>query len=213
VLLTAAGVGGWLGLRGTSASESGPLAVSSSPAPPSTAPSAGTGSPSPGGPPSAGPSRSPSAASLPKGWRRHTDTAGFSLALPPGWRNHQRNAQNTRIYFRGPDPSVYLQIDLTPSEDADPVRAWEKVADLAVAEGRLKGYRLVGISPVRYRGRPAADWEFTWTSSTGTVMHVRDRGFRTPGGRSFAVYWQTPEEKWHENLPLLETVLRTFRPA
>jgi hypothetical protein len=72
------------------------------------------------------------------------------------------------------------------------------------------GYRLIDLSTRSYRNRPAADWEFTWETSSGTA-HVLDRAFTTADGRDFAIYWQTPDSQWTKRLSYFRTFAATFR--
>jgi hypothetical protein len=136
---------------------------------------------------------------------------GFSIALPSGWTEFQREPR--RVKFHGPGSSGYLQIDWTVPEDPerDPVRAFAKLERRVIAESKFTGYTRVGITPLTYLGRDAADWEFVWRLSAGAA-HVRDRGFRTADGRPFALYWQTLDSAWKRDLRFLRGFTGTFRP-
>jgi hypothetical protein len=77
------------------------------------------------------------------------------------------------------------------------------------AETRFPGYRLIGMREVGYRNWSAADWEFTWNSSG--PAHVIDRFVATPDGRQFAIYWQSAEDRWEQDLPYWRHFIATFR--
>jgi len=58
---------------------------------------------------------------------------------------------------------------------------------------------------------PAADWEFTWEGSGGTV-HVLNRGIVTDP-RGFALYMSGPDATWEaETLPVFQAAAASFRP-
>jgi len=149
---------------------------------------------------------------VPEGWRLHRDRGGFTIALPRDWREFDRQA--TSVKFRGPGSRGYLHIDWTEAEEPirDPVRAWRDLERRVLDEGKFDGYRRVRMEPVRYLGLQAADWEFTWRASSGTV-HVLNRGFRTEDGKPFAIYWQTPDGEWADDVRFLRAFHATFRPS
>ncbi|MBO3745413.1 serine/threonine protein kinase [Streptosporangiaceae bacterium NEAU-GS5] len=165
-------------------------------------------------PPSSPPaSESPTgpAVALPKGWRLYHDPIGFTVALPRGWTRQVMTAQ--RVVFRSPGSPSYLQVDLTPWVDPDPENAAKDVESQATAKNLLPGYRRIALDTVNYRGWPAADWEFTWTLSSGITIHVRDRLFSTPDGRQFAIYWHTPDQDWDTTRLYFTQFTQTFQPS
>ncbi|MGW4644425.1 protein kinase domain-containing protein [Sphaerisporangium sp. NPDC004334] len=216
VLAVAVGLGGWYGYRQVAGSAAA-TSPSASPTPARTS-SAGVPSsspPSPSATPSASPSRpspSPSEAgvALPEGWRPHTDALGFSVALPERWPEFGRD--KTRVHFRMPGSRGFLLVDTTPWTAADPLTALREVEEQAVARNRLPGYRLLSLRALTYRGRPAADWEFTWTMSSGRA-HVLDRAFATADGRQYTIYWHTTDATWKRDRPLFEMFVKSFRPS
>jgi Serine/threonine protein kinase len=150
---------------------------------------------------------------LPPGWRLHQDREGrFSVALPRGWAEFDRLA--TSVKFRGPGSSGYLHIDWTTPDvpETGPVEHFTDLERRVLREGRFPGYRRLRLDPVRYLGREAADWEFTYRLSSGTA-HVLNRGLRTEDDRPFAIYWQTRDAAWRQDQDLLRVFLSTFRPA
>jgi len=130
----------------------------------------------------------------------------FTVAIPQGWQ--RRPVAETRVDFVSPDGSTFLRVDQQPVAEPDAEQAWLE-AEPYVA-GRLSGYQQIRIEPVDYR-YPAADWEFTWEGSGGTI-HVLNRGFIT-NPRGFALYISGPDATWEsEVLPVFETAAETFRP-
>ncbi|MGW4422341.1 protein kinase domain-containing protein [Streptosporangium sp. NPDC004631] len=216
-LALAVGIGGWLLLQGpddatpnppTSAAGSsggttGPDTPSGGPRP--TAPSSPS-SPSSSSPPSAVPDRP---ARLPAGWRLYQDPKmGFSVAMPRGWTG-KRFPDRNRMEFREPGSDAFLWIESTEDPETDPVRHWEKVERGGLAKKAWPGYRRLGVTPLRYRGAPAADWEFTYLKND-VPTHVLDRGFRTASGRPYAIYWESPEAEWDRTF--FDRFTKTFQP-
>jgi hypothetical protein len=194
VLLVFMGLGGWYGYRKLIADTSGSSSGSS--ASPTVGPSA-----------SASPSRT---GALPAGWTTHRDELGFSIGLPPGWEPYDR--QPTRVRFGVPGSSTYLMVDLTTwtDTDQDPMLHMQQLEQDPNIKTSFPGYRLVGLHSRTYRGRPAADWEFTWQARSGEV-HVLDRAFSTADGRDFAIYWQTPAAQWSKRLSYFKSFTAAFR--
>ncbi|MEO3858349.1 protein kinase [Acrocarpospora sp. B8E8] len=154
------------------------------------------------------PSSSP-ANRLPPGWRSYRDELGFAIALPRGWKA-ERVPNAARVRFRGPAMPGYLQVDLTPWEESDPVAALETVERNSTAKGLLPKYEKISIEPAEYQGVAAADWEFTFATSAGR-QRVIDRAFRI-GDDCYALYWQVPEGNWEAARSYFDTFLTTFRP-
>ncbi|WP_214104442.1 serine/threonine-protein kinase [Acrocarpospora catenulata] len=201
VLALALVAGGWYGYQ-TLFAESPRLTTTnvSSPSPADTPADETTPSPTP----SARPTRQ-----LPPGWRNYRDELGFAIALPPGWAATDR--QETRVRFRGPGMDGYLQVDLTPWEETDPVAALETVERNSTERGLLPGYQKISLEPGEYKGVPAADWEFTFRPSSGP-QRVIDRAFKIEE-TCYALYWQVPERRWSTGLSYFDTFAATFRPT
>ncbi|WP_326828426.1 serine/threonine protein kinase [Streptosporangium sp. NBC_01810] len=204
-LAVAIGVGGWLIVRnqdGTADPGSGlptvtTTIVDTTPTPPAET----TPAPTPATTATPRPSRT-----APAGWRWHRDPMGFSVAVPRGW-TVKRFSGRDRVEFRAPGASGFLWIESTDDPEKNPVRHWEKVERAGTADNVWPGYERIGITSLRYRGVPAADWEFTYLKN-GVRTHVLDRGFRTLAGRPYAIYWESPESEWDRSL--FDDFTRTF---
>lgn len=143
---------------------------------------------------------------VPAGYKLRTDPLGFQVAIPKGWERRVNSA--SAIDFVSPEGTSFLRIDQVSEAGADATQAWLD-AEPSVRE-RLSGYQRIRIEPVDYRW-PAADWEFTFEGSGGTI-HVLDRGFITEP-RGFAVYMSAPDTIWEsEALPVFEAAADTFEP-
>ncbi|MGI5292386.1 serine/threonine-protein kinase [Nonomuraea polychroma] len=173
------------------------------PAPsPTPAPSTGTTSPAP-----------TPAQTVPAGWRTFTSPAGrFSIAMPAGWQA-TKNPTRDSISIKGPDSPGTMIVEWTTPEVRwkRPEQAWFALEKEIRAKGEFQDYTRVGITPVRYRGRAAADWEFTRMRG-GQLIHVINRGFHTADGRPFALYWETTDSRWDRDRRYFDTFARTFRP-
>ncbi|WP_051457858.1 serine/threonine-protein kinase [Microbispora sp. ATCC PTA-5024] len=197
VLVAAAGLGGWYGYRTLASGSSGGSSGSPST---SAGPSQEPGTPTPT------PSPSPT---LPDGWTTHDDSLGFTIALPGDWTEFGREA--TRVRFHAPTGRDYLQVDVTPWTDEDPVAALATVEKTSTGKGYLPGYERIRLDSRRYLGVPAADWEFTYRPSYGRVRVV-DRAFKLPDGRCFTLYWQVADARWTSGLSYFQRFTSTFQP-
>jgi hypothetical protein len=200
LLLAVLGVAGWYGYRQLSggAAARPPVAVSSPPSvtSPAAVPTART------------PTSRPTA--LPPGWQPHSDALGFTISLPAGWVEFQR--QQTSVKFRVPGSPGFLLIDTTPWTAGDPLPALRGVEKQALAKGNLPGYRLLRFRSLTFRGRPTADWEFTWETRAGRA-HVLDRAFTTGDGRQFALYLHAMDDQWAEKSAYFDRFVVSFRPS
>ncbi|WP_440097856.1 protein kinase domain-containing protein [Streptosporangium sp. H16] len=222
-LLVVGGIAGWLGLRSGDGDETpqarpgDPSASSASDAPSGTAETTPEGSPDPETSPpssSASPSESPSSSPsptkteekspLPSGWKMHKDSNGFSIGLPKGWAVEKRPGK--QVWFRGPDRTSFVFVEYVDKAGPDPKKDWENQE--RVVRGNFSGYQRVRIANVKYMEK-AADWEFTWNTSSGKAR-VINRGFVTKGGRGYAIYWHTLAKNAKKNMHLFEGFTATF---
>ncbi|GAA0413468.1 hypothetical protein Acor_10940 [Acrocarpospora corrugata] len=228
VLVAALGVAGWFGYRGLTGAGSGVAGLPTSEtgtvptaeqaidptAKPTTQPTAEPSLEQTAEPTAEKPSEEPAPSAspirgLPEGWQAYRDRLGFAIALPPGWAA-ERVAGAARVRFRGPGMPGYLQVDLTPWEEADPLQALETVERNSTSKGLLPEYQRIDIGATEYQGVPAADWQFTFATSAGR-QRVIDRAFRI-GDACYALYWQVPEASWKAGRAYFDTFTRTFRP-
>jgi hypothetical protein len=167
-----------------------------------TGPATGTPSPSATNPPA-----------TPAGWKVFRHESGFSIAIPKGWVGRDNPTRN-RVEFSGPGTTGFLWVEWTEAENGttDPVKAWESLEAEILAKNGLPEYQRIAITPISYRGRPAADWEFTFQHEQDGLVRVLDRGFRTTDGRPYALYWRVPADRWEQDLKYFEIFARTFQP-
>jgi serine/threonine protein kinase len=180
-----------------SATRSSPSATTSKPATATSKPPATTSGPPPTAPPATG---------VPAGFRRHTDSTGFSLVVPEGWTVGRDGQQ---VSFREPGGSRRLLIDQTDQPKADPVADWRQQEQ--VRRDGYADYRRIRIEAVDYFVK-AADWEFTYAAGSGR-QHVLIRGVVTSDDQAYGIYWSTPESQWPTSRAVLRTITDSFRPA
>lgn len=154
------------------------------------------------------------AGALPAGWTTVTNTLyHFSIALPPGWKQTgSTTGGGGAIYSAEGSKFPRVQVDFTDSPHTDAEADWRKAEPSVGASTR--GYRLLSIASVQYRGYPsAADWSFLRTQSD-TEVHVRDRGFVVDTTHGYAIMYTAPADRW--NTPEVQQQLRsldaTFKP-
>jgi serine/threonine protein kinase len=146
-------------------------------------------------------------ATLPAGFRLHTDPTGFRVAVPDGWT---RSTEGPRTYFNEPGGGRYLLVDQTTEPKDDPLTDWQ--ANEPAVANRLDGYERISLERVEYRGWDTADWEFTWQGSRGQI-HVLNRNVRVSDARAYALYWSVPEPQWAESRDMFDVIAQSFRPA
>jgi hypothetical protein len=133
--------------------------------------------------------------------------------MPRGWRA-TKNPIRDRVTLSGPGTTGEMMIEWTVPDQpwTSAVRHWEALEREIIQDGGFKGYDRIGIRPVRYLGRAAADWEFTRVRE-GQTIHVINRGLRTADGRPFALYWETTQSRWKQDRHYFDSFVDTFRPV
>ncbi|WP_424536268.1 serine/threonine-protein kinase [Sphaerisporangium viridialbum] len=146
------------------------------------------------------------------GLRRYIDKTGYIIDLPSKLRGV---AKGGGVGFSAEGDVRTVRISRSANGTADVLGAAKAAQARAVAAGTYPGYKLIRLAvttPAPYPGTDVADWEFTYTASSGPA-HVLSRWVAVPGGDSYAIYWSTPEAGWKSHRPQLETVLSSFQPA
>lgn len=139
----------------------------------------------------AGPTGRPT---VPAGFTRRMDPAGFSVALPPHWGD--RTSSGNSVTYFNPDHTAYLLVDHTPQPTTDPLINVRRFIKSAHHDGKYRDSTTLSLHRRQYLNAPAAVWEFTWPTTTGLVAHAEDRQVVLPGGKYLAVYWQTTDRAW-----------------
>ncbi|MFE1320341.1 serine/threonine-protein kinase [Kitasatospora phosalacinea] len=182
----------------------------SAPASPSAPSSAASPAPA-----SAGPSGQPSPAStagqVPAGYRVYKDRSGFSITLPEWMADQGPDYRATSRRFEG--RGLRLVVDWQSPAGDSALKDWQA----SDRNAKMTNYRKVRVESVAYRDwTNAADWEWTYTGKTGTLLHSLNRGFVTGNGKyGYAIYWTMPEEVWTapEGSLARQTSFESFQPA
>ena len=192
-----------VGLSGTRPAGRTTNGAATRPAPSSAATPAPTGAPSPA--PASGQGTPDSGRATPASSTRYSDPAGWTLGFPDGWR---AGATGTQHSWRDAATGRSALVDTEPL-GGDVLAA---VRDTARSfAGRHQGYRELRLVPVTWFGRPATDWELTYTDG-GTRLHADIRNV-VVRGRSYAVLFQTHDSDWEASAALRESVFSSFQPA
>jgi hypothetical protein len=179
---------------------------------PSATPSA-TPSASPSVSPTASPSASVSgsggSAALPAGFKRFTNSTGFSIGVPDGW---QISHVGHYVYIRDPANSgIFLLIDQSDQPQPNALADWKQQA--AARQDSYPDYRLLRLQSVSYpQAEQAADWEFTYDRDNIPV-HILSRNVLANATHAYALYWSTPASDWGADYHYFQAFAATFRPA
>jgi tRNA A-37 threonylcarbamoyl transferase component Bud32 len=167
--------------------------------------------------PSARPSVRPSAtasgaggsAALPAGFRRFTNSTGFSIGVPDGW---QVSHEGHYVYVRDPtDSGTFLLIDQSDQPQPNALADWKQQA--ASRQDTYPDYRLLRLQSISYpQAEQAADWEFTYDRDNVPV-HILSRNVLANATHAYALYWSTPASDWSADNHYFQAFAATFRPA
>ncbi|MFJ5922023.1 serine/threonine-protein kinase [Kitasatospora sp. NPDC092948] len=183
---------------GANAADAGNAAASVSPSDAAGAPPSASPSPSPSASASASadageqPAPTTTAGQVPDGYRVYKDPSGFSITLPDWLADKGADYRSTSRQFEG--NGLRLVIDWQSPAGDSALKDWQ-ASDRSAT---MRDYRRIRVESVAYRGwTNAADWEWTYTGKTGTLLHSLNRGFVTGDGKyGYAIYWTMPESVW-----------------
>ncbi|MFJ5880981.1 serine/threonine-protein kinase [Kitasatospora cineracea] len=177
---------------GTAAADQAAAPSAPAAAPPAEASASPSADGSPSAPAAADPSPVLSPGQLPPGYTVHKDKSGFSIALPDWMTDQGPDYRATSRRFEG--RGLRLVVDWQSPAGASALKDWQE----SDRNAKMTDYRKVRVEAVSYRDwTNAADWEWTYTGKTGTLLHSLNRGFVTGGGKyGYAIYWTMPEEVW-----------------
>ncbi|WP_378784431.1 hypothetical protein ACFMQL_02695 [Nonomuraea fastidiosa] len=167
---------------------SGEAPVSAAPSAASTAAQAGRPSP------------------VPNGYKEHAGPR-FTAAVPQDWKLSVAGGVAT---FSGPkDSNMRIVVEkAVPQPDGG-------VAELGKleAEGGRENYIQVRLQAVKYRGTPAADWEYTYTTDQGVPMHALVRYAALGTELAHKITFDLPDLRWDEQAATRKVFLDTFQPV
>ncbi|WP_033213931.1 serine/threonine-protein kinase [Kitasatospora phosalacinea] len=186
---------------GPSASASGSASASASAPASDQASAPAGGSPSP----------SASGGQVPAGYRVYKDPSGFSITLPEWMADQGPDYRSTSRRFEG--RGLRLVVDWQSPAGDSALKDWQA----SDRNAKMTNYRKVRVEAIAYRDwSNAADWEWTYTGKSGTLLHSLNRGFVTGNGKyGYAIYWTMPEEVWSapEGSQARQVSFESFQPA
>lgn len=155
---------------------------------------------------------------LPAGYQSETFTAadlgtagGFSIGMPSNW--HVDNEMGHRISLDAPDGTTYVELDLT----ADTERTMVGEARYLRSQHEYPDYQsknaVLAAEPIL--GTVGAFWRFDWRAPAGEMR--MDVLLFTLGSQFYTIYAEglagPSDTNWnHHILPVVTTMLRTFKP-
>ncbi|MFF6782006.1 protein kinase [Streptomyces sp. NPDC012510] len=150
--------------------------------------------------------------SVPEGWERVEDPAGFSLALPKGWK---RQVKGTQIDYTPDNGEHFLRIAVDESPDFD--SPYHHQLDLEEQVKVRPRYRQVRLEENIYRDRPGALWEFTWTAPAKDTefpgpRRAIEQMYLSRDGVEYTIYMSSPAADWKTAEEQFYAVLRSWRP-
>ncbi|MBD0745524.1 serine/threonine-protein kinase [Streptomyces sp. CBMA152] len=150
-------------------------------------------------------------ASLPDGWQRVKDPAGFTLFVPEGWR---RQMDGKEVDYTPDDGRHYIRISVGKPDFENP---YMHQLNLEKAlEKRLPKYQRITLHSNTFRDQVNSSlWEFTYVEKKGFPgkRHAIDQMyFSDGGGTEYAVYMSGPETDWATTREQFDTVLRGWQP-
>ncbi|MEU0385937.1 serine/threonine-protein kinase [Streptomyces chartreusis] len=139
--------------------------------------------------------------SVPDGWTRRDDPAGFSLYLPKGWKRQTFGPQGElkQIDYTPDGGRHFVRIAVDTSPDfADP---YAHQLDLEQQLKRLVDYKRVKLERNVYRDRDGALWEYTWTAQAKDTKFPGPRRaieetYVARDGTEYALYMSSPARDW-----------------
>ncbi|MFF1479939.1 serine/threonine-protein kinase [Streptomyces sp. NPDC058301] len=162
--------------------------------------------------PAVNPGRTPKGdASVPEGWKRVKDPAGFTLFVPQGWR---RQMDGKEVDYTPDNGRHYIRVSVGKPEFENP---YMHQLNLEKAlEKRLPKYQRVTLHSNTFRDQVNSSlWEFTYVEKKGFPgkRHAIDQMYFADGGAAeYAVYMSGPESDWATTREQFDTVLRGWQP-
>ncbi|MEU3372538.1 serine/threonine-protein kinase [Streptomyces sp. NPDC006660] len=173
-----------------------------------------SGSPAPSASPDAGqPSGGSGDGSVPVGWQRVQDKAGFSLLVPKGWKRQMDGAEIDYTPDNGKH-RIRISVDKVPDFENPYMHMLNMEKSL---KDRLPQYKRVTLHSNNYRDQVKSSlWEFTYTEKQDFPgkRHAIDQMYYGDGGKpEYALYMSGPDEDWATTRQQFDTVLQGWQPG
>jgi hypothetical protein len=139
----------------------------------------------------------------PAGWQKYLDIQyGYEIAVPSTWEPVQDRVG--RAAFRDPQTGAFARVERT-EHPLQPLEREPKRAERTYAD---QGYRRIRLESTTFRGVPAADWEFVFSSSQ-VKWHAADLHLLL-GGVGYAISFQVPEDLWPGSRATMASIRASF---
>ncbi|MFI9721445.1 protein kinase [Streptomyces sp. NPDC052396] len=140
---------------------------------------------------------------VPHGYRLATEKGlGVAFPVPEGWTRKQVKSM---VRYVDPTGLAALEVDVLDLAGPDHVQHWKDVEEQTKANPEMAQYHRERLQPTRYRGRPAAVWEFSWQGRARKFRAI-DLGFGQEGGNEYAIYLSAPDAQWDHYRPAFDAV-------
>ncbi|WP_069887147.1 serine/threonine-protein kinase [Streptomyces luteocolor] len=148
---------------------------------------------------------------IPDDWERIDDPEGFSLMLPKGWK---READGSQVDFTPDEGRTFLRIGV----DRNPQFESPYTHQVSLEKGlrvKLPQYKRLHLDSNRFRDRPGALWEFSWTAgandTTAGPRRAIEQTYIGRDGVEYAIYLSAPADDWDTNRERFDAMLRGWR--
>ncbi|MFF7688272.1 protein kinase [Streptomyces syringium] len=133
---------------------------------------------------------------------------GVAFPVPNGWTRKEKSP--VEVDYIAPGGLVGLKVNVLDFASPDHLQHWKEVEEQLKTE--VDGYRLGRMQETKFRGEPAAVWEFTFK---GRVREFRaiDLGFGREGGNEYALYLSAPKDEWNRHVSVFNVLRDGFRPG
>ncbi|WP_190092382.1 serine/threonine-protein kinase [Streptomyces melanogenes] len=150
-------------------------------------------------------------ASVPDGWKRVKDPAGFSLFVPEGFKRQMFGKETDYTPDNG---RHYIRVSIGKPDFENP---YTHQLDLEkTLKKRVPTYQRVMLKPNTFRDQVNSSlWEFTFVEKTrypGKRHAIDQMYFGENGTVEYAIYMSGPESDWDTTREQFDTVLRGWRP-
>ncbi|MGW0118183.1 protein kinase domain-containing protein [Streptomyces sp. NPDC003327] len=146
---------------------------------------------------------------VPAGWHRVEDPAGFSLLVPDGWK---RQKEGDQIDYTPDNGRHRIRISIDRSPDFE--NPYMHALDLERLLEKRMDYKRIKLTQTTYRDQVRSClWEFTWTEKKNFPgpRHAIDQMYFEDDGTEYAIYMSSPESSWEKTREQFDIVVQHWR--
>ncbi|WP_063729693.1 serine/threonine-protein kinase [Streptomyces sp. RTd22] len=152
------------------------------------------------------PSASPSP--VPEGYRL-VSSLGVSFPVPDGWKADADKEglvdETQEIRYLDSTKMARLSVNVLDFASKDQVSHFKEVEAGVKSSGTFLEYQRTRLQATRFRGMPAAIWEFRGKGRARWFRAI-DLGFGKEGDKEYAIYLSAPEDQWSRYRPIFDKV-------